>query len=166
MVCCRVSKASAYKGAIWSRSPGSVTTTNRQFWTFPPEGARMAVSSMESTTSSGMGSGLTRRIARVVYRASKSSMTPEPTASRRCRRSAPNDRLEPASRTLRFHHAAPRGKDHRPMPSEEQRPSNEKTRSGARVLVAFITGALVVAVIWAGLDFLEVSEDATDEATT
>ncbi len=52
------------------------------------------------------------------------------------------------------------------MPSEEQRPSNEKTRSGARVLVAFITGALVVAVIWAGLDFLEVSEDATDEATT
>src|SRR5207253_766474 len=46
------------------------TNMNRQFCMLPPLGARTAASRIFACTSAGIGSGLTRRIARVVYRAS------------------------------------------------------------------------------------------------
>ena len=48
----------------------SSTNMKRQFWLLPPLGARIAASRMRSCTSGGMGFGRTRRMARVVYRAS------------------------------------------------------------------------------------------------
>jgi len=43
---------------------------NRQSWALPPLGARIAASRMRAWTGWGIGSGRTRRIARVVYSAS------------------------------------------------------------------------------------------------
>src|SRR4051812_8575623 len=47
----------------------------RQFCMLPPLGARTAASRIFACTSTGMTSGFTRRIARVVYSASKRSIS-------------------------------------------------------------------------------------------
>ena len=49
---------------------GESTSRNRQFWVFPPLGARTAASRILACTSMGIGSVVTRRMARVVYSAS------------------------------------------------------------------------------------------------
>jgi len=51
-------------------TPGSSSRRNRQFWELPPLGARTAASRIRACTSSGIGSLVTRLIARVVYSAS------------------------------------------------------------------------------------------------
>ena len=45
---------------------GESTSRKRQFWVLPPLGARTAASRMRVWASIGMGSEVTRRIARVV----------------------------------------------------------------------------------------------------
>ena len=57
---------SRYHPASVALVSGEVTSTNRHRCWLPPEGARMAASMMRATTSSGIGSGFTRRMARVV----------------------------------------------------------------------------------------------------
>src|ERR1700730_9403084 len=55
---------------------------NRQFCMLPPLGARTAASRILACASTGMASGFTRRIARVVYSASKRSITTPCSAAR------------------------------------------------------------------------------------
>src|SRR4051812_24506192 len=69
---------SAYSGASRSLTAGESTSRNRQSCVFPPLGARTAASRMRSCTAMGTGSGRTRRIALVVYRASQTSITRPP----------------------------------------------------------------------------------------
>ena len=60
---------SRYSGPSLDLTAGSSTSIKRQFCELPPFGALIAASRIVACTRSGIGSGLTRRIALVVYRA-------------------------------------------------------------------------------------------------
>src|SRR3954469_4147823 len=51
----------------------SVTTTNSNAWRFEPLGPHVAASTSFSSSSSGTGSGLSRRMARIVLMTAKSA---------------------------------------------------------------------------------------------
>ncbi|MPZ53809.1 MAG: hypothetical protein GEU79_13935 [Acidimicrobiia bacterium] len=50
--------------------------------------------------------------------------------------------------------------------ANQEEPHPEKSRSGARVFLAFIAGALAVAMVWAGVDFLNTDDEGPGSAET